>query len=575
MGNDYDYYPGQNYYYPPGVIRSNIAQVPQAPKQISIKLNKFDFFKGECVEGAVIINNNSPMIINEIYLNLYLAEHWNSQDGSTQMAEMTNPKLVAVKIGIAKILKIESNIINLSPGMFNFPFKFKLPDNIQPCFEYPKFGVRGYLRYILEAKISSQYVQGDGKTYLFIKSRPLALNCPLSFSSAANVHKWGMIDGGSTILKVSYKTSNYQMRSQIPITVEIDNTRGKLNVKSVNVKAVRRVQYKKINMTGIQLHLEDIMVNRVFAVNVPPNSNSQTYTYAIDLKEENLANFNYGGVSNPYPRLADLTFAMPTTNGAAIKCDYFLVVTLSFTSFVTEGYIPKVIIPFSLTHQLQDDFNLEKKEDDDLKKAIEASLLDMKNANDINEVNINEINENQNKEEILDDQKEENNQIKEKKEDENINQISEIKNIQENNNNEIINDENNINNINNINNDENHINNDENNIKNDVHEKNIYEDDLDNNINNDVHEKNIYEDDLDNNLNIDSNNQNNNKEVVNSINNNNIQNNNEIDEKNNNYIKFDDNDEINPYQRDSEVNFNNNKGPKNFSINDEDEVSNA
>ena len=565
MGNDYDYYPGPNYYYPPGVIRSTISQVPQAPKQISIKLNKFDFFKGECVEGAVIINNNSPMIISEIYLNLYLAEHWNSQDGSTQMAEMTNPKLVAVKVGIAKILKIDSNLINLNAGMFNFPFKFKLPDNIQPCFEYPKFGVRGYLRYILEAKISSQYVQGDGKTYLFIKSRPLTLNCPLSFSSAANVHKWGMIDQGSTILKVSYKTSNYQMRSQIPITVEIDNTRGKLNVKSVNVKAVRRVQYKKINIQGVQLHLEDIMVNRVFAVNVPPNSTSQTYTYAIDLKEENLANFNYAGVSNPYPRLADLTFAMPTTNGAAIKCDYFLVVTLSFTSFVTEGYIPKVIIPFSLTHQLQDDYNLEKKEDDDLKKAIEASLLDMKNANNINEININEINANQNKEEVLDEQNEENNQIKEKKEDENINQISEIKNVQENNdNNEIINDENNINNINNINND--------------VHEKNIYEDVLDNNINNDIHEKNIYEDDLDNNLNIDSNNQNNNKdnkEVVNSINNNNIQINNEIDEKNNNYIKFDDNDEINPYQRDSEVNFNNNNGPKNFSINDEDEVSNA
>ena len=113
------------------------------------------------------------MIISEIYLNLYLAEHWNSQDGSTQMAEMTNPKLVAVKVGIAKILKIDSNLINLNAGMFNFPFKFKLPDNIQPCFEYPKFGVRGYLRYILEAKISSQYVQGDGKTYLFIKSRPL------------------------------------------------------------------------------------------------------------------------------------------------------------------------------------------------------------------------------------------------------------------------------------------------------------------------------------------------------------------------------------------------------------------
>jgi len=62
---------------------------------------------------------------------------------------------------------------------------------------------------------------------------------------------------------------------------------------------------------------------------------------------------------------------MPTTDGAAIKCDYFLVVTLSFTSFVTKGYVPKVIVPFTLTHQLQDDYNLEQQEDDDLKKAID------------------------------------------------------------------------------------------------------------------------------------------------------------------------------------------------------------
>jgi hypothetical protein len=551
MGNDYDYYPGP-YYYPPGVIGSSIRQVPQAPHPISIKLKKFDFYKGEYVEGAVVINNTSPMIISEIYLNLYLVEQWNSQDGTTQMAEFINPKLVSVKVGVAKILKIDSNLINLNVGLFNFPFKFKLPDNIQPSFEYPKFGVRGFLRYILEAKLSSQYVQGEGKTYLFIKSRPLTLNCPLLFSSAANVHKWGMIDQGSTILKVSYKTSDYQMRSQIPITVEIDNTRGKLNVKSVNVKAVRRVQYKKVNIAGVQLHLEDIMVNKVFAVNVPANSTSQTYTYAIDLKEEMLSNFNYAGVSNPYPRLKDLTFAMPTTNGSAIKCDYFLVITLSFTSFVTDSYIPKVIIPFALTHQLQDDYNLEKKEDDDLKKAIEASLLDLKNANTINEININD--ENQNKEEILDDKKEENIQInKEKKKVENINQISEHNNIQEDNN-KIINDDNNINNINNINYD--------------INENN-------NNINNDVHEKNIYEDDFDNNLNIESNNQNKNNKIINSINNNN-QINNEINEQNNNYIKFEENEDINPYQIDSENNENNNnKRPKNFSINDDDEVSNA
>ena len=135
--------------------------------------------------------------------------------------------LLTIKIGIQKILKINSDLINLNPGAFNFPFKFKLPDYLQPSFEYPKDNQRGFLRYVLQAKIISNFVRGETSVLIFIKSRPIILNCPLSFSSAINVHKWGMFDEGSTILKVSYLTSNYQIRSQIPFTVEINNTRGK------------------------------------------------------------------------------------------------------------------------------------------------------------------------------------------------------------------------------------------------------------------------------------------------------------------------------------------------------------
>ena len=261
---------------------------------------------------------------------------------------------------------------------------------------------------------------------MFLKSKILSIQKEINYRSQTrqelmnkqvilvtenNIHKWGMFDQGSTILKVSYQTSNYQMRGQIPITVEINNTRGKLQVKSVNVKAVKRVQYKKVQEAMVKYHIEDIMVNKVFGVSVPPNTNSQAYTYTIDLKEEKFPNFNYAGTINPYPKLVDLAFAMPTTDGAAVKCDYFLVVTLSFTSFVTKGYIPKVVVPFTLTHQNLNDYNLEQKEDEDLKKAIAASLLDVKDMKTINEVNINEVNINEidNKliknEEVLDDQK--------------------------------------------------------------------------------------------------------------------------------------------------------------------------
>ena len=602
-GYNYGYYPRFGIYSPP-IVQTIVPQPPpQIQNQITIKLNKYDFYKGEYVEGEVLLQANTSMILNDIDLNLNLVENWNTQVGSTPMNENNNSLLLNIKIGIGKILKINSNVINLSPGAYKFPFKFQLPDYLQPCFEHPKDNQRCYLRYVLEAKLISAYTQGVGKIYLFIKARPLILNCPLSYTTEADVHKWGILEQGVTILKASYKTSNYQMRGQIPITVQIDNTRGKLSIKSINVKVIRKVQFKRINEGLVKFTFDDIMLKKDFATYVPPNTNSQAYNYIIDLKEENASIYNYYGISPPYPTLKDITFSMPTTDSAAIKCDYFLEITVTFNSFVTKEYKPKIIIPFTLTHQLQEDYDLEQKENDDLKKAIEASLLDAKYVK-LTNTNINEIDSYKNKEEQLDDYQGENNQINE-----NNNNIYQANQINNNNNiyedNHINDNNNNIYEVNRIN--ENNINiyednqiND-NNIKNNNQEIPNYNDinnneitsyqeninDNNNPFNNENNNPYNNENNPFNNENNNFNNENNpynnennpfnNQEVINCINNNINENknineiNNEMNEQNNNnkYIKFDDEEDmVNPYELDIENNSNNDKKSKNFSIND-------
>ena len=533
MGNENNSYVGPSYY-PPGVIQS-VVQQPQNQKQIQIKLNKVDYFKGDYVEGSIILHSAGSVVLNDIYLNLILVENWNCQENNQPQSELNNPLLLTVKIGIQKILKINSDLISLNPGTFNFPFKFKLPDYLQPSFEYPKDNQRGFLRYVLQVKLISQFVRGETTSLIFIKARPLILNCPLSFSSATNVHKWGMFDQGSTILKVSYLTSNYQIRENIPIIVEINNTRGRLQVKSVIAKVIRKVQFKSTRDATVRFTFQTIMVNKEFLVNVPPNTQSQAYNYTIELKDDTLQSFNYNGLAKPYPILVDLLYAMPTTDGAAIKCDYFLLVSLSFSSFVTQGYTPKVCIPFTMTHQKISDYSLEQREDEDLKKAIEASLLDSKNFE-----NINEISEKNKNEIFIEGENNQNNQQNSNFVD--INQIDDNNVISQKEHNQIINDMNN-NNINQISNELNHINN-----------------------NNNIQISNEF-----NHINNNSNQINN---ASSNINDNNIQISNEFNHiNNNNNIKFDenDNDIINPYQLDLENKDQNNVGPKNFSINDFDD----
>ena len=372
MGNEYPSY-NSNYMSRP-VIQNQF-------KPMTITTTKVDYFKGEWVEGNIVLNNQLPIVLTDIYLNLYLLESWIYQETSSQSyGEMNKQPLLCVQVGINKILNIDTELVNLSAGYFIFPFKFKLPNYLQPCFEYPLPEKRSYLRYSLESKFVSPYVQGSTSIYIIVKSRPNVLNSPLSFSSVMNVHKWGLIDQGTTQLKVSYLTNNFRINDNAYLKVEINNMRGKLKVSNCEINVVRKVGYRKKQTDKDQYLLENIIVSKNYDVNVEP-MNQKTYNYTIELKDKDKNNFNYSDVQNPYPNLYDISYAMPTTDGTIIKCDYIINVILHFDSFVTSGYLPKVTLPISLTHQTQDEYNLEKQEDEDLQKAIEASKIEMNNQN--------------------------------------------------------------------------------------------------------------------------------------------------------------------------------------------------
>ena len=49
-------------------------------RPISIRLKKYDYFKGEFVEGLVVLQNVNSLVLNDIYLNLFLTENWKIND---------------------------------------------------------------------------------------------------------------------------------------------------------------------------------------------------------------------------------------------------------------------------------------------------------------------------------------------------------------------------------------------------------------------------------------------------------------------------------------------------------------
>ena len=112
MGNENPLLNYQNSRYP---------MYQSAIKAIIINTTKVDYFKDEFVEGNITLQNQIPIVLNDIYLNLYLLESWVYQENSSQtFGEMNNQPLLCVKVGIKNILKIDTDLINLSAGLFNF-----------------------------------------------------------------------------------------------------------------------------------------------------------------------------------------------------------------------------------------------------------------------------------------------------------------------------------------------------------------------------------------------------------------------------------------------------------------------
>ena len=141
------------------------------------------------------------------------------------------------------------------------------------------------------------------KYCLLIKGSSIILKTPKIFSSITNVHKWGMFDGGSTVLKVSYKKNNYKIDEIVPLNIEIDNNRGKLKVKECKIRIIRTIEFKRLDKNSLEKYpLEKTIYSNVFWSEVLPNS-KRSFLFQTELKDKDLIDFNYLGDNNPYPNI--------------------------------------------------------------------------------------------------------------------------------------------------------------------------------------------------------------------------------------------------------------------------------
>ncbi len=321
-------------------------------KFLSIEFIKPSFYPDEFIEGKVQLCISTQMILNEINISLFQLENWIILS-SVPVAETIREPLITFPLNIKQKLNIYTNLVNLSPGTFIFPFKFKLPKDINPCFEFPTAKEKAYIRYSLDVAIVSPYINGSTSSYILFKSRPkLNKDYKNLYSSSIDVYKWNMFSEGNTTLSASLldNENNIKYGEEIHFNVDIDNTKGKLKTNEIKVMLLRKIVFKKKLNNQIKETINNACVVQKFKAAVSPTK-KQNFKFSIQLKNMDNLLFNLKDEKLPYANITDMSFFLPSINSPILECNYTLKVSLYFDSFVAYKHRPRVLIPINICHQ--------------------------------------------------------------------------------------------------------------------------------------------------------------------------------------------------------------------------------
>ena len=326
---------------------------------LNITLDKAAFYIDEYIQGKVELNTGVAIIVNDINLSFTLFENWIYKEKDSNIQDTHQECLLSMNLDIKRKLNINTNLVSLNPGKFIFPFYFKIPKSVQPCFEYPTSESKAYIRYALSAQIISPYANGGTSTYVILKSRPIMPNKQLFFTATSSLHKWGLISSGSTTLNISILngTDCFKNGSKIDFNIDIDNSKGKLSTDECKINLMRKIVLK--SKYGKQVkEIKNECISKKFKTVVNVNE-KKNFNVSLSLREMDNSIFNFKEEKIPYINISDMGFFLPSINSFLIECKYTLKATLYFSSFVKFDERPRIIIPISVCHQSLEEFNQE------------------------------------------------------------------------------------------------------------------------------------------------------------------------------------------------------------------------
>ena len=328
--------------------------------QIKIAINKDFYYESQAIEGDIFLETRQNIIITDIALSLKQMECWLYKESDHNVfSEINNNIVHEQNANIKQILGSSSQNVALNSGSYRFPFKFYLPKNLQPSFEYPQKNKAAYIRYILNAELVSHQIKATASKYILIKSRPIVIQHQVRHEDDKAIWTMGIVPRGNCKIAVFTVSNNYRINDIIPITVDIYNENCKNDVKNIKISIKRVLTF--IDKQKKTYKSEETFYRESYDVNVPAGAKN-SFHYDIQLRDSELKGFSYNKQMNPYPNLEDLNLLMPTLKTNLISCEYSIKVTAYFSIFTPHDCRPRIDLPLFVTAQTIDDYKAEERQ---------------------------------------------------------------------------------------------------------------------------------------------------------------------------------------------------------------------
>ena len=333
----------------------------QKSELVNLEFKKEEYFESQLVEGFILFTPTKEIYLDEIVIKIKMFQSFKIYESKDKyINNFLQKKIILKRLNLPNIFNcLNSQNIPIKIGIHKIPFKFFLPKNIPPSFEYPRENKKGNIRYIFTAEIISGKEKYITEEYLIIKQRAFIYppQTILKIQDKKVIKVLGKIKGESE-LSVYIPSKNIKINEPIKFEVNIDNTKNEEDVIKINIKVIRIVLFSKNNDI---YKYETTIINKKNPTKCLKGEKKMFIFDDIILRDNELKEIEFNEKIFPYlGRIKDLNILMPSMETPIMRCEYKLEISTIFDINVLDNDRPTVVIPIYVSHQLQSESENDK-----------------------------------------------------------------------------------------------------------------------------------------------------------------------------------------------------------------------